>query len=933
MLTQLEKGPVIDGSRQGLIGLTDAAGNQRYAFYVNVGDTCVDYTPTATGNSVVSIFVRKCATDSVWYIDWEGRSQLLNIGTGGGGGGNGIYGGSGTVPVGTVATITETFTFAGTDTVGGKAPFNMTVTGNEPDFMKFSDGTDSLVFGYGDQEWRWDGSKKIAYYVPLYFGDSLIMADVSQGLTNDTLFLVLGPNGEVRKKKVVSEIQTILKYDNYRLPATKLSFSSVGLNANESVANYPYTSVDASTYKFSSTAYGTTSTDYGGWLANGTSGDSIAVSVPAWVIIGDSQAEGHPARHGRLHPYTGATTFEPYFQDTSGQLSYQLRQLTNMRWFNHGISSQTTTQVWARWRRDVLAEYYDPGDGRGGRTLWRKPMGVVVVAGVNDLYAGSPVSTVQDNMLNMAKSARDNAIQCVFLNCPGDEIGSLRFYQAVDSLNQWMGSGALQAFGAAVVDYNSWWRDTSYNDNAHGNAYIVDDIHPSEAGYDSLAVYIFESAQIPVLDSVSINTELSPLGFAGFSRPTDITILGSSYSYSGDNAVIPFSTPLDWDSTWVKIVSSTDITGTSYSGFSTIKWIVQNDTNNIVTKRPALFQNYNTSFSASGATNYMPYFSDANTINYAPKLYYNPSNNRLGFNTTSPSYDVHFKATQNMLTETASGYVFATPGQIEMYSTGGSSRFKWVLSGGTRCNMTLSSTLLTIQAQDATYNEFDYTFNNRNGNTVFFADADQRSFGIGTAAINTSAALQVDNTTKGFLPPRQTTAQRTAIASPAEGLNVHDTDEDHPYVYANATWNQIAYTSELVQDGVFNGDQLSWDGTDWISVHGNRSNSFFFSGTAAVNSQETTEFIADTTATTSTLSLNFTPSATDFPSTGFTITKYIYNFGSGTCTVNTTASWKFFILGSGYSSTLSIASGESYKLIWRYDSTPANARFYAVKIQ
>ena len=77
MLTQLERGPLIDGSRQGLIGLTNANGDQRYAFYVNVADTCVLTTPTPTGNTVVSIFVQKCATDSIWYIDWEGRSILL----------------------------------------------------------------------------------------------------------------------------------------------------------------------------------------------------------------------------------------------------------------------------------------------------------------------------------------------------------------------------------------------------------------------------------------------------------------------------------------------------------------------------------------------------------------------------------------------------------------------------------------------------------------------------------------------------------------------------------------------------------------------------------------------------------------------------------------------------------------------------------------
>lgn len=58
--------------------LTDTFGNQRLALFVRIEDTCINYTPAATGNTQnLSAFVEKCSTDSVWYIDWEGKSQFI----------------------------------------------------------------------------------------------------------------------------------------------------------------------------------------------------------------------------------------------------------------------------------------------------------------------------------------------------------------------------------------------------------------------------------------------------------------------------------------------------------------------------------------------------------------------------------------------------------------------------------------------------------------------------------------------------------------------------------------------------------------------------------------------------------------------------------------------------------------------------------------
>jgi predicted heme/steroid binding protein len=66
------------------------------------------------------------------------------------------------------------------------------------------------------------------------------------------------------------------------------------------------------------------------------------------------------------------------------------------------------------------------------------------------------------------------------------------------------------------------------------------------------------------------------------------------------------------------------------------------------------------------------------------------------------------------------------------------------------------------------------------------------AIGLGTASIDASALFQINSTTKGFLPPRMTSAQRLAISTPAEGLIVYQTNGVIGlYIYANATWRSL----------------------------------------------------------------------------------------------------------------------------------------------
>jgi hypothetical protein len=63
---------------------------------------------------------------------------------------------------------------------------------------------------------------------------------------------------------------------------------------------------------------------------------------------------------------------------------------------------------------------------------------------------------------------------------------------------------------------------------------------------------------------------------------------------------------------------------------------------------------------------------------------------------------------------------------------------------------------------------------------------------IGATSGDTSAKVQIDSTTQGFLPPRMTNAERTAITSPAVGFMVYCTDATEGlYIYKSGGWTFI----------------------------------------------------------------------------------------------------------------------------------------------
>jgi len=335
------------------------------------------------------------------------------------------------------------------------------------------------------------------------------------------------------KIKILQElvdIHTSELADNAKLDINKSSDKIVNTIATEDGGNY---SAGYYTYghlnNISSVISSNLDPDLqGGWLSplapvNDESLPWVKVDLPFGVGIGDSIYEGHTALHSRLFP-NDVVAYDPDYPNAPGQLSYELGLITGMYWFNHGIGGQETDNIWNRWRRDVLAETYDPGDGRGSNTLPRKPYVVHIHAGINDIIHGYLSADIQERMTLMAKSARDNGIICIF-----DNIG---FYNSATSdmkaqialMNTWMAT-TLPLYGAVVLDYYTFSKQPDAETVRTG--FYADGVHLNKRGYASLARdFAKQLGGVPIfLKGLILESLLDPLELPQkYSRPKIVKV-------------------------------------------------------------------------------------------------------------------------------------------------------------------------------------------------------------------------------------------------------------------------------------------------------------------------------------------------------------------------------------------------------------------------
>jgi hypothetical protein len=160
------------------------------------------------------------------------------------------------------------------------------------------------------------------------------------------------------------------------------------------------------------------------------------------------------------------------------------------------------------------------------------------------------------------------------------------------------------------------------------------------------------------------------------------------------------------------------------------------------------------------------------------------SSGNIGFGESAPSARVHIKgsgstsATTSLLVQNSAG------SQLLKVADNGETTIGNVIifGGATKSNV--------LQSQY--FNTFTNSFsvmeaNAATGNARFYQFI---SVGKTTDPV-ASAALEVVSTSKGFLPPRMTTTEKNAIASPATGLVLYDSTTNKLQCYNGSTWNDL----------------------------------------------------------------------------------------------------------------------------------------------
>ena len=263
-------------------------------------------------------------------------------------------------------------------------------------------------------------------------------------------------------------------------------------------------------------------------------------------------------------------------------------------------------------------------------------------------------------------------------------------------------------------------------------------------------------ALIKTGDNAPIDATLKPLSDGvGTNLPMEVSTAGVNFTNQLQQGGVAVPTAAQVAAKQDTLVSGTNIktiNGTSVLG-----------SGNIVTP----------STNPSGVSGAIQFSNGSAFASDAANFFWDNTNKRLGVGTNGPSATAHFKgsgstsATTSLLVQNSAGLPsLQVLDSRSVRINGGSGNGLTLEVGG------------TLEATGSSYlRGQSYGFSG------FFAGMNSGE--------NASAIIQADSTTKGFLPPRMTTTQKNAIASPAAGLVLYDSTTNKLQCYNGSTWNDL----------------------------------------------------------------------------------------------------------------------------------------------
>jgi acyl-CoA thioesterase I len=188
------------------------------------------------------------------------------------------------------------------------------------------------------------------------------------------------------------------------------------------------------------------------------------VTILRIVALGDSTTAGTP---GWRSPIEAPPDGEG---DVTSQYAYWLMQ-ARPEWevLNRGVNRETSAQIRARFDRDVLAH---------------APQVVVIIAGVNDIYAGEPADAVIEQLRWMYARARTHRIRVVAGSIIPYNTATPGQNARMREVNDWIRSTAAEDPDIVFADTRAAAAD---EDDPDRLCESPDELHPSPEGYRRMA--------------------------------------------------------------------------------------------------------------------------------------------------------------------------------------------------------------------------------------------------------------------------------------------------------------------------------------------------------------------------------------------------------------------------------------------------------------